>query len=252
MFAVAGLRCCGSRLPVPAELLLVLHGVRVAMHAPQRPPPTPHSTFTHLLISAFLSFLQVYRLNLAEGRFLAPLQSRSPAVNACGISPAHGLLACAGEDGALECFDLRQRDSLGWLDAAAAAGARGQPLTALRFDDSGMHMAVGTGNGLVALFDLRSQVGAPLCSAQLTAWSILHASMGLRFAWWLPFTLACTFQYQLAEPSHPSVAPRSAVPHGGQRPHVRLTPKLWQYALLLLTSCAPCMQPYANCSGPWW
>ncbi|KAI7845268.1 hypothetical protein COHA_001310 [Chlorella ohadii] len=108
-----------------------------------------------LLVAA--SAPEVYRLNLAEGRFLAPLQSRSPAVNACGISPAHGLLACAGEDGALECFDLRQRDSLGWLDAAAAAGARGQPLTALRFDDSGMHMAVGTGNGLVALFDLRSQ-----------------------------------------------------------------------------------------------
>lgn len=111
-----------------------------------------------VLLACTFPSLQVYRLNLAEGRFLAPLQSRSPAVNACGISPAHGLLACAGEDGALECFDLRQRDSLGWLDAAAAAGARGQPLTALRFEDSGMHMAVGTGNGLVALFDLRSQV----------------------------------------------------------------------------------------------
>ena len=32
----------------------------------------------------------------------------------------------------------------------------GEPLTALRFDDSGLHCAVGTGNGLVALFDLRS------------------------------------------------------------------------------------------------
>ena len=65
----------------------------------------------------------------------------------------------AGEDGALECFDLRQRDSLGWLDAAGAAGGRGQALTALRFDASGMHVAVGTSGGLVALFDLRSQVG---------------------------------------------------------------------------------------------
>lgn len=100
---------------------------------------------------------QVYRLNLSEGRFLSPLPTHSPAVNACGISPSHGLLACAGEDGVLECFDLRQRNSLGWLDAAGAAGARGQALTALRFDDSGMHLAVGTANGLVALFDLRSQ-----------------------------------------------------------------------------------------------
>ena len=32
----------------------------------------------------------------------------------------------------------------------------GEALTALRFDDSGLHCAVGTGDGLVALFDLRS------------------------------------------------------------------------------------------------
>jgi ribosome biogenesis protein ENP2 len=55
----------------------------------------------------------------------------------------------------LQCWDLRQRDSLGSLDAAAAAGGAGQQLTALRFDDSGLHMAVGTSGGLVALFDLR-------------------------------------------------------------------------------------------------
>ncbi|KAL4527757.1 hypothetical protein Ndes2437A_g02896 [Nannochloris sp. 'desiccata'] len=100
---------------------------------------------------------EVYRLSLSEGRFLSPLISKSPAVNVCGIAPAHGLLACAGEDGGLECFDLRQRDSLGWLDAAGAAGGRGQSLTACRFDESGMHVAVGTSGGLVALFDLRSQ-----------------------------------------------------------------------------------------------
>ena len=29
-------------------------------------------------------------------------------------------------------------------------------LTAVRFDDSGLHCAVGTSNGLVALYDLRS------------------------------------------------------------------------------------------------
>jgi WD40 repeat protein len=68
----------------------------------------------------------------------------------------HGLFAAAGEDGQLECFDLRARSSVGLLDAAAAAGAPGAGLTALRFDDSGMNLAAGTSNGLVALFDLRS------------------------------------------------------------------------------------------------
>jgi ribosome biogenesis protein ENP2 len=110
---------------------------------------------TEILVAS--SSPEVYRLSLSEGRFLSPLISKSPAVNVCGIAPSHGLLACAGEDGGLECFDLRQRSSLGWLDAAGAAGGRGQSLTACRFDQSGMHVAVGTSGGLVALFDLRSQ-----------------------------------------------------------------------------------------------
>ena len=63
---------------------------------------------------------EIYRLNLSEGRFLTPLPTASPAVNACGISPAHGLFGAAGEDGVLECFDLRQRAAVGTLNAAAA------------------------------------------------------------------------------------------------------------------------------------
>ena len=63
------------------------------------------------------------RLNLAEGRFLSPLPAKSPGINACGISSVHGLFGCAGDDGVLECFDLRKRTSIGTLNAAAAAGA---------------------------------------------------------------------------------------------------------------------------------
>ena len=63
------------------------------------------------------------RLNLSEGCFYTPLATQSPAVNACAVAPGHGLFAAAGEEGLLECFDLRQRRSVGALDAAAAAGA---------------------------------------------------------------------------------------------------------------------------------
>ena len=42
-----------------------------------------------------------------------------------GISPTHGLFATAGEDGVLECFDLRQRTSVGRVDAAQACGHSG-------------------------------------------------------------------------------------------------------------------------------
>ncbi|KAL3134725.1 hypothetical protein ABBQ32_007727 [Trebouxia sp. C0010 RCD-2024] len=95
-------------------------------------------------------------LNLAEGRFLSPLPAKSPGINACGISQVHGLFGCAGDNGVLECFDLRKRTSIGTLNAAAAAGVADAELTAVRFDDSGLHCAVGTSNGLVALYDLRS------------------------------------------------------------------------------------------------
>jgi ribosome biogenesis protein ENP2 len=52
---------------------------------------------------------EVYRFNLEQGRFLAPLISASPGVNCAGVSPYHGLLALGGEDGTLECFDPRSR-----------------------------------------------------------------------------------------------------------------------------------------------
>ena len=102
---------------------------------------------------------EVYRLNLEQGRFLSPLPSASPAINASGISPtgpSQGLLGCAGEDGVLELFDLRSRTSAGALDAAGAAGRGGQALSALRFDDTGLRVAAGTACGHVLLYDLRS------------------------------------------------------------------------------------------------
>jgi ribosome biogenesis protein ENP2 len=57
-----------------------------------------------------------------EGRFYAPLAARSPGINACALAPAHGLFAAAGEEGLLECFDLRQRACAGCLDVAEACG----------------------------------------------------------------------------------------------------------------------------------
>lgn len=117
-------------------------------------------TYSHPTAELFVagSAPEIWRLSLEEGRFMAPMPAASPGVNALGLSPAHGLLAAAGEEGLLECYDPRVRASVGSLEAARAAGADGQGLTALRFDDSGMHVAVGTSGGLVAVFDLRSQV----------------------------------------------------------------------------------------------
>lgn len=100
---------------------------------------------------------ELWRLNLEEGRFMAPIPCQSPAVNSLGVSPAHGLLAAAGEGGLLECFDPRSRSSAGALDVALAAGASGADLTTVRFDDTGLQVAVGTSTGRIAVFDLRSR-----------------------------------------------------------------------------------------------
>ena len=56
-----------------------------------------------------------------------------------GMGGMDALIAyvCAGENGQLECFDLRAPRAVGGIDAAAEAGAGGQSLTALRFDDRG-------------------------------------------------------------------------------------------------------------------
>jgi ribosome biogenesis protein ENP2 len=123
------------------------------------------------------------RLSLETGRFLTPLPSDSPGLNVARVSPAHGLLAAGGEDGALECFDLRAPLATTRL---ANASANGGGVTCLRFDDSGMtvrpvaaavrflllaclvfsdttplprlaqKVAVGTHAGTVLLYDLRS------------------------------------------------------------------------------------------------
>ena len=62
----------------------------------------------------------MYRLNLEKGRFLAPLEAKCEDLNVVGISPTHGLVAVGGGDGSVECFDLRQKRSVGRLHAAAA------------------------------------------------------------------------------------------------------------------------------------
>ncbi|KAH9615052.1 hypothetical protein KSS87_006733, partial [Heliosperma pusillum] len=64
----------------------------------------------------------LYRINLSQGRFLSPLATQSPALNVVSRSKVHGLVACGGEDGAVECFDMRTRSSIGRINAVSAVG----------------------------------------------------------------------------------------------------------------------------------
>ncbi|XP_057735437.1 uncharacterized protein LOC130950854 [Arachis stenosperma] len=100
---------------------------------------------------------ELYRINLEQGRFLSSLNTQSPALNVVSRSKLHGLVACGGEDGAVECFDMRVRSSVGRIDAVGPSGDVDQGVTALEFDgDGGFLMAVGSSAGKVLIYDLRS------------------------------------------------------------------------------------------------
>lgn len=99
----------------------------------------------------------LYRINLEQGRFLSSLVTQSPGLNVVTRSKIHGLVACGGDDGAVECFDMRARSSVGRLDAVAPGGDRDEEVTALEFDgEGGYSMAVGSSSGKVLIYDLRS------------------------------------------------------------------------------------------------
>ncbi|WCJ27307.1 Nucleolar protein 10 [Euphorbia peplus] len=99
----------------------------------------------------------LYRINLEQGRFLSSLNTRSPALNTVSRSKHHGLVACGGEDGFVECFDTRMRSAVGRINAVAPTGDIDQEVTAVEFDeDGGFIMAVGSSTGKVLLYDLRS------------------------------------------------------------------------------------------------
>ncbi|CAH8392149.1 unnamed protein product [Eruca vesicaria subsp. sativa] len=64
----------------------------------------------------------LYRINMEQGRFLSPLSTQSPALNVVSRSNIHGLIACGGEDGAVECFDMRMKSCAARINAVAHGG----------------------------------------------------------------------------------------------------------------------------------
>ncbi|KAF8114741.1 hypothetical protein N665_0034s0080 [Sinapis alba] len=99
----------------------------------------------------------LYRINMEQGRFLSPLSTQSPALNVVSRSNLHGLIACGGEDGAVECFDMRMKSSAGRINAVTHGGDAAAEVTAIEFDDSeGLQVAVGSSAGKVFIYDLRT------------------------------------------------------------------------------------------------
>jgi ribosome biogenesis protein ENP2 len=72
-------------------------------------------------------------------------------------SNLHGLVACGGEDGAVEFFDMRMKSSAARINAVTHGGDAAAEVTAIEFDDSeGLQVAVGSSAGKVFIYDLRT------------------------------------------------------------------------------------------------
>ncbi len=137
---------------------------------------------------------EVYRINLEEGRFSAPLHysasdslassSAAPVVagNCIAVSPTHALTALGGDDGIIRFWDNRippsdAKDDLHLhpfcnLDVKSSTAGYGfydnqqytnniyhhhpGAVTSIAYDSSGMFLAAGTQGGNVALYDIRS------------------------------------------------------------------------------------------------
>jgi ribosome biogenesis protein ENP2 len=139
---------------------------------------TYHRENCELYVAA--SGSDVYRINLDQGRFVAPLelQSSDSAANVVKLNPIHQLLGVGCEDGVVEMFDSRSQQRVGSLDIAAHCASKSSKqleVTALQFDDDGLTFGVGTSEGQCLLYDLRStrpmleknhQYGLPIVDLQ--------------------------------------------------------------------------------------
>ncbi|GAM20736.1 hypothetical protein SAMD00019534_039110 [Acytostelium subglobosum LB1] len=104
---------------------------------------------------------EVYRLNLEEGRFMTPLVTDLPAVNVVAQNPVHQLMMFGGENGAIECWDPRQRTKVSALNVASSIpGYNIQQddveISAGKFGPDGLLLGLGTSNGVVMLYDMRA------------------------------------------------------------------------------------------------
>lgn len=112
---------------------------------------------------------QIYRLNLELGRFLAPFDSNADAVNALSYCKQLNLLAAGTAAGTIEFWDCRTKKMASEIPSrlSTEAFAEMQNIGEVRsttFSHDGLHLALGTQNGKVLIYDIRYPI--PLTSLQ--------------------------------------------------------------------------------------
>lgn len=99
---------------------------------------------------------EIYRLNLEVGQFKEPFRTKFEGSNKMHINPVHQLLACGGEQGICEFWDPRSRSRASSINIFDQHG-QSNDITAIKFDNDGLTMMLGTASGYVHMFDIRSR-----------------------------------------------------------------------------------------------
>ena len=71
---------------------------------------------------------EIFRINLEDGQFMAPLASSCPAINCLDIAAPTQLIVTGGDDGVVEVWDPRVRTVAARLDAWTAFGNEVTPV----------------------------------------------------------------------------------------------------------------------------
>mmetsp|Transcript_30332 Transcript_30332/g.69783 ORF Transcript_30332/g.69783 Transcript_30332/m.69783 type:complete len:537 (-) Transcript_30332:20-1630(-) len=105
----------------------------------------------------------MFRLDLEAGAFLAPVPLQDlTEVHALAANPILPVISCAGDNGLVESFDLRdakrpfQSLRVYQDDRGEASDGTGSGITACAYSSTGMYFAAGTASGLVRVYDVRS------------------------------------------------------------------------------------------------
>lgn len=109
---------------------------------------------------------QVFRLNVDQGRFMAPFEmdfestagnlKDEGGVNCLDVNPVHSLLGFGLENGTVEFWDPRSRRRVSQLNIGGAGHGVGSGVTSLSFRNDGLNVAFGTYEGNTLLFDMRA------------------------------------------------------------------------------------------------
>jgi ribosome biogenesis protein ENP2 len=95
---------------------------------------------------------EIYRLNLELGAYKESFSLSYDGCNKLALNPCHPLMACGGEKGICEFWDLRNRSAVSKMSLEN----RELEITALQFDTDGLTFGVGTSHGHCILYDIRS------------------------------------------------------------------------------------------------